>query len=275
VTPGYKIVATGIKEFDYPKGNENVYTSYQGKGGIPLDSIWKRLMFSWTQTDINILLTSYLRPQSKIQIWRSVQERISQVAPFLLLDKDPYAVVSEGKQYWIQDAYTTSDRFPYSQPQATGSAVGINYIRNSVKAVVDMYDGTVSFYVMDAKDPVLGLYRRAFPGAFKDLSELSADLKSHLRYPQDLFAIQANQYESFHMTDPQVFYNREDLWVAPEEKYEGAVNSMEPYYILMKLPGSEQLEYLILTPFTPQNRDNMIAWLAARCDFPDLSLIHI
>ena len=132
-----------------------------------------------------------------------------------------------------------------------------------------MYDGTVSFYVMDPKDPVLGLYRRAFPGVFKDLSELSADLKSHLRYPQDLFAIQAAQYESFHMTDPQVFYNREDLWVAPKEKYDGAVNPMEPYYILMKLPGSEQLEYLIMTPFTPQNRDNMIAWLAARCDFPD------
>jgi uncharacterized membrane protein (UPF0182 family) len=269
VTPGYKIVSTGIKEFDYPKGNENVYTSYQGKGGIPLDSVWKRLLFSWTQTDINILLTSYLRPESRIQIWRSVQDRISQVAPFLLLDRDPYAVVSEGKQYWIQDAYTTSDHFPYSQPQASGSAQGINYIRNSVKAVVDMYDGTVSLYIMDPKDPVLGAYRRAFPGAFKDLNELSADLKSHLRYPEDLFAIQANQYEAFHMTDPQVFYNREDLWVAPKEKYDGAVNSMEPYYILMKLPGSEQLEYLIMTPFTPQNRDNMIAWLAARCDFPD------
>jgi uncharacterized membrane protein (UPF0182 family) len=269
VTPGYKIVSTGIKEFDYPKGNENVYTSYQGKGGIPLDSVWKRLLFSWTQTDINILLTSYLRPQSKIQIWRSVQERISQVAPFLLLDKDPYAVVSEGKQYWIQDAYTTSDRFPYSQPQITGTAAGINYIRNSVKAVVDMYDGTISFYVMDPNDPVLAAYRRAFPGVFRDLAELSADLKSHLRYPEDLFAIQAAQYETFHMTDPQVFYNREDLWVAPKEKYDGAVNPMEPYYILMKLPGSEQLEYLIMTPFTPQNRDNMIAWLAARCDFPD------
>jgi hypothetical protein len=269
VTPGYKIVSTGIKEFDYPKGNENVYTSYQGKGGIPLDSVWKRLLFSWTQTDINILLTSYLRPQSKIQIWRSVQERISQVAPFLLLDRDPYAVVSEGKQYWIQDAYTTSDHFPYSQPQATGAAPGINYIRNSVKAVVDMFDGTVSFYIMDPNDPVLAAYRRAFPGVFKDLAELSADLKSHLRYPEDLFAIQAAQYETFHMTDPQVFYNREDLWVAPKEKYDGAVNSMEPYYILMKLPGSDQLEYLILTPFTPQNRDNMIAWLAARCDFPD------
>ncbi|MGB7169859.1 MAG: UPF0182 family protein [Acidobacteriaceae bacterium] len=268
VAPGYKIVATGIKEFDYPKGNNNVYTSYQGAGGIPLDSLGKRLLFAWTQKDVNILLTSYLQPQSKIQIWRSVQERVSQIAPFLLLDKDPYAVVSDGKLYWIQDAYTVSDRYPYSRPQATGSVAGINYIRNSVKIVVNMYDGSVSFYIMDPKDPVLAVYRRAFPGVFKDLSELSAGLKSHLRYPEDLFAIQAAQYSTFHMTDPQVFYNREDLWVAPEEKYNGTVAAMEPYYILMKLPGSERLEYLIMTPFTPQNRDNMIAWLAARCDFP-------
>ena len=205
VAPGYKIVSTGIKEFDYPKGNENVYASYQGKGGIPLDSIWKRLLFAWTQKDINILLTSYLTPQSRIQIWRSVQERVSQVAPFLLLDHDPYAVLSEGKLYWIQDAYTVSDRFPYSSPQATGSAQGMNYIRNSVKAVVDMYDGTVSLYAMDSKDPVLAMYERAFPGVFKDLTELPADLKAHLRYPEDLFGIQATQYETFHMTDPQVF----------------------------------------------------------------------
>jgi uncharacterized membrane protein (UPF0182 family) len=132
-----------------------------------------------------------------------------------------------------------------------------------------MYNGSVSFYVMDTQDPVLGVYRHAFPGVFRDLNELSADLKLHLRYPQDLFAIQAAEYSTFHMTDPQVFYNREDLWVAPQEKYDGAVNPMEPYYILMKLPGSTQLEYLIMTPFTPQKRDNMIAWLAARCDFPD------
>ena len=194
---------------------------------------------------------------------------MSQIAPFLLLDQDPYAVVSDGKLYWIQDAYTVSDRYPYSQPQASGTAQGSNYIRNSVKIVVDMYNGGVSFYIMDPKDPVLDVYRHAFPGVFKDLNELSAGLKLHLRYPQDLFAIQAAEYSTFHMTDPQVFYNREDLWVAPEEKYDGAVNPMEPYYILMKLPGSSQMEYLIMTPFTPQKRDNMIAWLAARCDFPD------
>jgi uncharacterized membrane protein (UPF0182 family) len=267
--PGYRIVATGVKEFDYPKGNRNVYTSYNGAGGIPLDSMWRRLLFAWTQTDVNILFTSYLRPESKIQIWRSVQERVQQIAPFLRLDQDPYAVISQGKQYWIQDAYTVSDHFPYSSPHADASGQGLNYIRNSVKVIVDMYDGTVGFYAMDPKDPVLGVYRRAFPGVFHDLNQLSPDLKAHLRYPEDLFSIQADQYTSFHMTVPQVYYNREDLWVLPQENYAGKVAPIKPYYILMKLPGSNQLEYLLMTPFTPQKRDNMISWIAARCDFPE------
>ena len=138
-----------------------------------------------------------------------------------------------------------------------------------MKVVVDMYDGTVRFFVMDPKDPVLAVYRQAFPGVFNDLSELSADLKLHLRYPEDLFGVQADQYRTFHMTDPQVFYNREDLWTAPMEKYAGQAQPMEPYYILAKLPGSDELEYLLMTPFTPQNRDNMISWMAARSDFPE------
>ena len=267
--PGYRIVATGVKELDYPKGNQNVYTSYQGTGGIPLDGLWKRLLFAWTQADVNILFTSYLQPGSRIQIWRRVQERVKQIAPFLRLDQDPYAVVSEGKQYWIQDAYTVSDHFPYSNPHAADFEQGLNYIRNSVKVVVDMYDGTVRFYIMDPTDPVLAVYRRAFPGVFKDLNMLSADLKAHLRYPEDLFSIQADQYRTFHMTVPQVFYNREDLWVLPEENYAGKVAPMKPYYILMKLPASDQLEYLLMTPFTPQKRNNMISWMAARSDFPD------
>ncbi len=266
---GSRIVGTGVKEFDYPQGNQNVYTSYGGQGGIPIDSFGKRLLFAWTQADINILLTSSLTPASRIQIWRTVQDRVSQVAPFLTLDANPYAVLSDGKLYWIQDAYTTSTQFPYSNPHASEFGSGLNYIRNSVKAVVDMYDGTVSLYVMDPHDPVLEVYRHAFPGVFKDLGQLSADLKAHLRYPQDLFAMQAAQYEIFHMTDPQVFYNREDLWVPPQEKYDGKMSPMEPYYILMKLPGSDTLEYLLMSPFTPHNRDNMIAWLAARSDFPD------
>jgi len=299
--PGYRIVATDIKEFDYPKGNDNVYTSYSGKGGIPLDSFWKRLLFAWTKSDVNILLTSYLKPESRIQIHRDVRERVKQIAPFLRLDNDPYAVLSGGKLYWIQDAYTVSNYYPYAnplrttqsetaltqrllgaettekaqdpdaggtEPRSTTALDGLNYIRNSVKVVVDMYDGTVRFYVMDPKDPVLAVYRQAFPGVFNDLSELSADLKKHLRYPEDLFSVQANQYRTFHMTDPQVFYNREDLWTAPMEKYAGEAQPMQPYYILAKLPGSDQLEYLLMTPFTPQNRDNMISWMAARSDFP-------
>jgi hypothetical protein len=298
--PGYRIVSTGVKEFDYPKGNDNVYTSYTGKGGIPLDSIWKRLLFSWTKADINLLLTSYLTPESRIQIHRNVQERVSQIAPFLHLDNDPYAVLSEGKLYWIQDAYTTSDHYPYATPERSWlhpssndlnfdegftaevrnmnpqgteshsltSFDGLNYVRNSAKVVVDMYDGTVRFFVMDTNDPILAAYKQAFPDVFSDLGELSADLKMHLRYPENLFSIQADQYKTFHMTDPQVFYNREDLWAAPKEKYAGEVQSMEPYYILAKLPGSDELEYMLMTPFTPQNRDNMISWMAARSDFP-------
>ena len=300
--PGYRIVATGIKEFDYPKGNDNVYTSYNGKGGIPLDSFWKQILFAWTKADVNILLTSYLKPESRIQIYRDVRERVAQIAPFLRLDNDPYAVLSEGKLYWIQDAYTVSNYFPYANPQrttqyetafeqrldaatkggaqdpadaggtedrATAAYDGLNYIRNSVKVVVDMYDGTVRFYDIDPKDPVLAVYRQAFPGVFNDLRAISPDLKKHLRYPRDIFAVQANQYRTFHMTDPQVFYNREDLWTAPMEKYQGQTQPMEPYYILAKLPGSDQLEYLLMTPFTPQNRDNMISWMAARSDFPE------
>ncbi len=225
---------------------------------------------------------------------------MAEIAPFLRLDNDPYAVLSDGKLYWIQDAYTVSNYFPYANPQRAaryqtelepslgaepggknqdpdsgGSEArsraafdGLNYIRNSVKAVVDMYDGSVRFYVMDPKDPILAAYRLAFPGVFSDLSAISPDLKKHLRYPEDLFSVQANQYRTFHMTDPQVFYNREDLWTAPMEKYSGQAQPMEPYYILAKLPGSEQLEYLLMTPFTPQSRDNMISWMAARSDFP-------
>ncbi len=266
-TPGYRIVATKIKEFDYPKGDQNVYTSYQGKGGIPLDSFWKRALFAWTQSDINILLTSYTGPESRIQIWRNVRERVARIAPFLKLDQDPYLVLSEGKLYWIQDAYTVSDRFPYSAPYEKAFNK-LNYIRNSVKAVVDVYNGTVQLYVMDPQDPILALYRRAFPGAFKDLADMPRDLKKHLRYPEDLFDIQADLYRTYHMTAPQVFYNQEDLWDLPQEKYAGSAIRLEPYYILMRLPGTQALQYLLMTPFTPQSRDNMIAWMAAKCDFP-------
>ena len=272
--PGSRIVATDVKEFDYPKGNENVYTSYGGQGGIPVDSFWKRMLFAWTQADINILLTGYLGPDSRIQIWRKVQERVSQIAPFLKLDSDPYLVLSAGKLYWIQDAYTISDRFPYSEPYKK-SFQTVAYIRNSVKIVVDAYEGSVFFYVADPRDPVLRLYRQAFPDLFKELKELPQDLRSHLRYPEDLFVIQADMYRTYHMTDPQVFYNQEDLWAFAQEKYAGATTEMGPYYILMRLPDTRELQYLIMTPFTPQGRDNMIAWMAAKCDFPEYGKVLV
>jgi len=268
-TPGYRIVATRMKEFDYPKGSENVYTRYQGKGGIPLDSLWKKVLFAWNFSDANILLTSYLDPESRIQIWRRIQERVGRIAPFLQLDNDPYLVLSEGKLYWIQDAYTTSDHYPYAKPYSGSLGTGLNYIRNSVKAIVDIYEGAVRFYVMDGDDPILGVYRKAFPGVFREFNELSQDLKRHLRYPEDLFTIQADMYRTYHMTDPQVFYNREDLWSFAQEKYAGNPIRVIPYYLLMRLPGQKELMYLLMTPFTPQNRDNMIAWMAAECDFPE------
>jgi uncharacterized membrane protein (UPF0182 family) len=257
------------EQFNHGYGVVMRFASTTSGGRFPVGGFWKKALFAWTQGDVNILLTSYITQDSRIQIWRRAQERVAQIAPFLRLDSDPYPVLNGGRLYWIQDAYTVSDRYPYSNPHQTGYGNSLNYIRNSVKVVVDMYDGSVSFYLMDPRDPVLAVYQRAFPGVFKNLNRMPPDLKAHLRYPEDQFAIQADEYKTFHMIDPQVFYNREDLWVSPNETYAGKPAPMDPYYILMKLPGSDQLEYLLMTPFTPRNRDNMVSWLAARCDFPD------
>jgi uncharacterized membrane protein (UPF0182 family) len=263
--PGYRIVNTTIKELDYPKGDENVYTQYAGRGGIPIDTWWKRLVFAWNTTDLSILLSSYITPDSRIQLWRRVQERVRQIAPFLLLDRDPYLVVSAGKLFWIQDAYTVSDYFPYAEPYQNR----FNYIRNAVKVVVDVYNGSVEFYVMDPSDPILRVYRQAFPGVFKGLERMPQDIRRHLRYPMDLFTVQVDKFRTYHMTFPQVFYNNEDLWTVPREKYAGRSIRMEPYYILMRLPGAKHLQFLLMQPLTPNNRDNMIAWMAAKSDFPD------
>ncbi len=262
---GYQIVSTSIPEFDYPHGDKNVYVSYLGSGGVRLNSYWKRLLFAWHQLDINILITSYVGPESRIQFWRPIKDRVQRVAPFLRLDRDPYLVVSEGRLLWIQDAYTVSSMFPYSEP----SAAGFNYIRNSVKVVVDAYDGDLTFYVIDQEDPVLVVYRQSMPALFKPLDEMPEDLRRHLRYPQDLFQAQVEKYNTYHMTVPQVFYNAEDLWAPPREKYGGEVIQMRPYYVLMKLPQEDRLQFLLMTPLTPANRANMIAWMAARNDFPD------
>jgi uncharacterized membrane protein (UPF0182 family) len=262
--PGYCIVTTAVQEFDYPQGDRNVYTSYGGGGGVPVGSFWKRLLFAWHQFDANILITSYITPESRIQFWRDVEERIERIAPFLLLDEDPYPVLSDERLYWVQDAYTVSSLFPYAEPHRAG----YNYIRNSVKVVVDAYNGEVTFYVIDREDPVLGVYRQALPDLFSAIEEMPDDLRRHLRYPQDLFEAQVTMYSTYHMTVPQVFYNSEDLWAAPREKYGGEVIDMKPYYILMRLPGEAKLQFLLMTPLTPARRANMIAWMAARSDFP-------
>jgi uncharacterized membrane protein (UPF0182 family) len=263
--PGYRIVNSGVEELDYPKGDENVYTRYSGKGGIRLDAFWKKLLFAWEFSDLSILLSDYLQEDSRLQMHRRVQERVGSMTPFLHLDSDPYLVLSEGRLFWFQDAYTVSDRYPYAESYRGR----LNYIRNAVKAVVDAYDGTVALYMMQPDEPVLRVYRRAFPGIFRPLEEMPADLRRHLRYPEDLFRIQVDKYSRYHMTSPQVFYNNEDLWTLPQEKYAGDPVPMDPYYILMRLPGEERLEFLLMLPLTPRNRNNMIAWMAARCDEPD------
>ena len=262
---GYRIVDTNVQELDYPRGDDNVYVSYAGHGGVRLDSIWKKLLFAWHRLDISILLTSYITDDSRLQLWRTVQERVSHIAPFLRLDDDPYLVLADGRLVWIQDAYTTSDGYPYAEPYRSW----FNYIRNSVKVVVDAYGGDVTFYVIDDEDPVLAVYREALPVLFRPLSDMPESLRRHLRYPRDLFDAQVGMYQTYHVTVPQVFYNGEDVWAQPREKYGGEQIVMQPYFILTRLPGENELQFLLMTPLTPNNRDNMIAWMAARSDFPD------
>ena len=269
-TSEYVLVKTKTEEFDYPKGDKNVYTIYQGMGGVPITSFFRRLLFAVEFFDPQILFTTYLNPESKIMYNRRIGRRVRLIAPFLNYDSDPYLVVSGGKIYWIQDAYTTSDMYPYSsRSRGHFKNKTLNYIRNSVKVTIDAYNGDVVFYVIDEKDPIVKTYSSIFPGLFKPFNEMPADLKKHIRYPKDLFEIQANTYTKYHMQDVQVFYNQEDLWQIPDELYGDSRQEMEPYYIIMKLPKEKKEEFLLMLPFTPSKKDNMIAWLAARCDLPD------
>lgn len=265
---GYVIVRGSTPEFDYPRGKDNVYTTYGGADGIPTGGFFWRSLFAWQYDDVNILLSSYITGQSRIMIHRDIQDRIQTIAPFLRLDRDPYMVISGGRLYWMQDAYTTSDWFPYSQPSGD-----LDYIRNSVKVVVDAYNGTVTFYVVDPTDPIIATYEHIFPAMFRPFDAMPADLQRHIRYPEDLFTIQALQYRTYHMEAPEVFYNREDLWQFPREPTgpDGNISGgrMAPYYMIMRLPGESRAEFFLMLPMVPSQRENMIAWLAARCDPPD------
>jgi len=262
----YVIVKGSMREFDYPKGADNAYTTYDGADGIGLGEIAKRSLFAWYFNDPNILLTRYITGESRVLFRRNITDRVQAITPFLRLDRDPYAVISNGRIFWIQDAYTTSSWFPYAEPLRRED---LNYIRNSVKIVIDAYNGSVDFYVADASDAIIETYRRIFPGLFKSFEVMPADLKKHVRYPEDFFHIQALMYRAYHMDAPEVFYNREDLWQFPRRPAHFVGEEMEPYYINMRLPGETRTEFFLMLPMVPSQRQNMIAWLAARCDQPD------
>jgi uncharacterized protein len=265
-TDSYVIVKGSTPEFDYPKGKDNIYAAYDGTGGVPVGGIARRILFAWYFNDVNLLVSSYITGDSRIMIRRNIQERVRTIAPFLRLDHDPYLVINDGRLFWIQDAYTTSDYFPYAQPVR---GLNINYIRNSVKIVVDAYNGTVDFHLMDSSDPIAATYQRIFPGLLKPFAAMPPGLQEHVRYPEDLFLIQARLYQAYHMEAADVFYNREDLWQFPRQPGGGGTAMMAPYYIIMRLPGEPRAEFFLMIPMVPSRRDNMIAWLAARCDAPD------
>jgi hypothetical protein len=261
-TNQYIIVRTKTQEFDYPTGTENVYGHYQGEGGVSLDSFLRRLVYAWQLGDFNILISGELTHESKVLYYRNIRERVNHLAPFLELDSDPYLVVMEGRLFWIQDAYTTTDRYPYAEPLSGG----INYIRNSVKVVIDAYNGSVTFYVTEPEDALIRTYQAIFPRLFVPIEQMPESLRVHLRYPEDMFSIQASVYQSYHMRDVRVFYNKEDLWSKPKEVYAGKEQPVEPYYVIMNLPGEEKDEFLLMLPFTPANKNNTIGWMAARSD---------
>ncbi len=255
-------VKTASKEFNYPSGEENVYSVYEGEGGVPIASYWRKLIFATRFGDMKLLLSNDVSIESRVLYHRNISDRLSRVAPFLTFDRDPYLVISEGKLFWIADAYTTSNRYPYSEPIG-----GINYIRNSVKAVMDAYSGNVKLYIADESDPLIQTWAKIFPGILRPLSEMSADLRAHLRYPEDIFKIQTAIYSTYHMDQPQVFYNKEDQWeIASASEAEGRPQQMEPYYTIMKLPREQQEEFILMLPFTPRSKDNMAAWMVARAD---------
>ena len=268
LTDRYVFVGTTAQEFDYPSGDTNAYTTYEGVGGVAVGTLFERLVFSSWFGSFDIALSTYMDEDSRVMFRRRVSERISTIAPFLTYDEDPYLIITEdGELMWMVDAYTTTDRYPYSEPTVLKNRrQRFNYIRNSVKVVMDAYQGTVKFYIADPEDPVIAAYARIFEGSFLPLSEMSADLQQHIRYPTGLFQAQTEKYRAYHMEDPTVFYNKEDMWDRPKEIYQTESREMKPYYLIMKLPGEDEAEFILLMPFVPTKKDNMISWIAARSD---------
>jgi hypothetical protein len=264
-------VNTRQKEFNYPQGQANSFTSYEGKGGIVLGGFFRRALIAMDRGDLAKLpFSDDVNKTSRLLMRRNLRNRVSQIAPFLTYEPDPYIVVGgNGRLYWMMDAFTTSDSYPYSSHYRLGDD-SINYMRNSVKVVVDAYDGATTFYVFDSSDPLIAAYRRLFPTLFKDADAMPPDLRKHVRYPELLLRLQADVYALYHMTNPEVFYNREDLWTVASEvglnDGEQSTQEMQPNFVLMKLPGETGTEFVEILPFTPANRNNLIGWIAGRSD---------
>ncbi|MCH2658549.1 MAG: UPF0182 family protein [Dehalococcoidia bacterium] len=269
ITDQYVIVNSNEVEFDYPLGEGNAETSYEPDRGIKLSSFGRKIALAWDLGDTNILISSQINSDSRLLLHRNIKDRISQVAPFLILDRDPYIVIIDGQLKWIQSAYTTSNRYPYSQPRGN-----VNYIRDSVKIVVDAVTGDMTFYLIDEEDPVAGTWAKIFPELFTPNASMPSSIREHLRYPLDMFSLQSNLYLRYHITDPNVFFIGEDFWNIPTERFFQQEQPVEPYYVLMTLPQvddftQENLEFSLIMPFTPRNRQNTVAWLAGRSDGAD------
>ena len=283
----FVVTNTGTKELDYEGASQQQQTTYTGSGGIPIGNIFQRALFAWRFKDVNLLISGLIKSDSRIMIYRDLQERVPKPAPFLKFDADPYLAVVDGRLTWIWDAYTTTNEYPYSQTislsGATDTAAGlngnVNYIRNSVKVTVDAYNGTMTYYadLSAGGDPIIKAWSLAFPGMFKPMTDASPDLQAHFRYPENLFQVQASQFASYHVTDPAVFFQKQDVWAIPTDptvaanapSANGSSSSsgpMHPYYSLMRLPGATDEHFMLILPFTPEGRQNMVSWMAADSD---------
>jgi uncharacterized membrane protein (UPF0182 family) len=269
LTKDFVIVNTRESEFDYPASDVNVETNYQGTGGIKLN-LFNRIAFAVKEGKFNFLLSQDINSNSKVLIYREITERVRKIAPFLMFDEDPYIVTADGKLYWIIDAYTISDKYPYSEPINKNTTT--NYIRNSVKVVIDAYNGTTSFYIADAKDPIIQTYAKIFKTVFKPLDQMPESLRAHIRYPQTMFDIQAAMYSKYHIKVARELYNKSDIWDIATQIYTSgqernpATQTVESAYLIMKLPDSSKEEFLLMVPYTPQKKTNMTAWLAVKND---------
>ena len=254
----YVLVNTRTDEFHYPQGDNNVSVRYDGSGGVELGNLFRRLLFSLRFRSYEILVSGQLSAESRLIYHRNIADRVATIAPFLRYDSDPYLVIADGRLFWIRDAYTVSGNYPYATPVGDR----INYIRNSVKVVIDAYNGTTTFYLAQPDDPLATTLGKVFPDLLQPLDAMPETLRSHIRYPEGIFALQTAMYSTYHMTNPAVFYNREDEWEVPVIDSE----QMEPYYTIMRLPGEQRAEFIQMLPFTPRGKNNLAAWMVARSD---------